>query len=182
MNIKVYKNSDLIKKICIAAVCLALAMVLPFATGAIPEIGGMLCPMHIPALLSGALLGPFFGSFVAFISPIIRGLIFGSPILFPRGIAMAFELFAYAFTFGALSKIFPKKIGFTYVSLFVSMLVGRIFGGIIKILLLTFGALSEYSWALFFTGYFVETIPGVVLQFLIIPPLLHALKRAKIAE
>ena len=35
------------KKLVLAAMFLALALVLPFLTGQIPEIGSMLCPMHI---------------------------------------------------------------------------------------------------------------------------------------
>ena len=40
-------------KTVLAALFLALALVLPFLTGQIPEVGAMLCPMHIPALLCG---------------------------------------------------------------------------------------------------------------------------------
>ena len=35
----------------LSALFLALALVLPFLTGQIPEVGSMLCPMHIPVLL-----------------------------------------------------------------------------------------------------------------------------------
>ena len=39
----------------LAAMFLALALVLPFLTGQIPQIGGMLLPMHLPTLLRPAL-------------------------------------------------------------------------------------------------------------------------------
>ena len=39
----------------LAAMFLALALVLPFLTGQIPQIGGMLLPMHLPADADGAL-------------------------------------------------------------------------------------------------------------------------------
>ena len=180
MKTKDYKNSDLIKKITFAAVCLALSFVLPFATGAIPEIGGMLCPMHIPAFFAGALLGPWLGGIVAFVSPLLRGLIFGAPILFPRGVSMAFELLAYAVCFGLLLKLLPRKLPYVYLSLTGAMLVGRAIGGITKLVLLTSGSIQSYGWTLFFTGYFIETIPGVAVQFVLIPAVLYALDRAKI--
>ena len=41
------KKTD-VKNLVQAALFLALALVLPFLTGQIPEIGAMLCPMHIP--------------------------------------------------------------------------------------------------------------------------------------
>ena len=37
-------------KLTYSALYLAIALVLPFLTGQIPQIGSMLCPMHIPAL------------------------------------------------------------------------------------------------------------------------------------
>ena len=41
-----------------SAMSLALCLVLPFFTGQIPQIGAMLCPMHLPVLLAGFLCGP----------------------------------------------------------------------------------------------------------------------------
>ena len=46
-----------VKKLILAALFLAMALVLPFLTGQIPEVGSMLCPMHIPALLCGFFCG-----------------------------------------------------------------------------------------------------------------------------
>ena len=47
------RTASPVRKLTYSALFLALAMVLPFLTGQIPEIGSMLCPMHIPALLCG---------------------------------------------------------------------------------------------------------------------------------
>ena len=41
----------------LAAMFLALALVLPFLTGQIPQIGGMLLPMHLPVFLCGLICG-----------------------------------------------------------------------------------------------------------------------------
>ena len=49
------RHSRQIHTLVLAALFLALGMVLPFFTGQIPQIGGMLLPMHIPALLCGLL-------------------------------------------------------------------------------------------------------------------------------
>ena len=46
-------SSEEIRKITYSALYLAIALVLPFLTGQIPEIGSMLCPMHIPVLQIG---------------------------------------------------------------------------------------------------------------------------------
>ena len=50
-----------LRRLVFAAVCLALAYVLPFLTGQIPEIGSRLCPLHIPVLLCGFICGPWYG-------------------------------------------------------------------------------------------------------------------------
>ena len=41
----------------LAAMFLALALVLPFLTGQIPQLGGMLLPMHLPVFLCGLICG-----------------------------------------------------------------------------------------------------------------------------
>ena len=46
-----------IRRLTYSAICLALCLVLPFLTGQIPQIGKMLCPMHIPVLLCGFICG-----------------------------------------------------------------------------------------------------------------------------
>lgn len=53
---KMKKRND-IKKLTLSAMFLALAFVMPFLTGQIPQIGSMLCPMHIPVLLCGFFCG-----------------------------------------------------------------------------------------------------------------------------
>ena len=44
----IMKKQSTIKIMIYAAMFLALAYVIPFLTGQIPQIGSMLCPMHIP--------------------------------------------------------------------------------------------------------------------------------------
>ena len=42
-----------ILRLVISALLLALGFVLPFLTGQIPEVGSMLLPLHLPALIGG---------------------------------------------------------------------------------------------------------------------------------
>ena len=93
MNAAKTRSSLFIRKLTYSALCLALAIVLPFLTGQIPQIGSMLCPMHIPALLCGFLCGWQYGAVVGFVSPLLRMLMFGMPPVYVA-IAMAFELAA----------------------------------------------------------------------------------------
>ena len=90
------------KKITLSAMFLALGIILPFITMNIPTLGNMLLPMHIPVLLSGFILGPMYGMFIGFITPLLRCLMFGAPIFYPNAIVMSFELLTY----GLISGIF----------------------------------------------------------------------------
>ena len=56
-----------IRNLVYSAACLALCLVLPFLTGQIPQVGSMLCPMHIPVLLAGFLCGPWWAMAVGLV-------------------------------------------------------------------------------------------------------------------
>ena len=90
------------RNLVLAALFLALAFVLPMLTGHIPQVGNMLCPMHLPVLLCGFVLGGPWGLAIGFIAPLLRSVLFGMPPLFPTAISMAFELGTY----GLVSVLF----------------------------------------------------------------------------
>ena len=69
-----------IKRLVLSALMLALAYVLPFFTGNIPQIGSMLLPMHLPVLLCGFLCGGPWGALVGFIAPLMRSGAFTNAI------------------------------------------------------------------------------------------------------
>ena len=97
-------KSNTLKKNVLSALFLALGLVLPFFTGQIPQIGKMLLPMHIPAMLCGFICGPVYGLIVGALMPLCRSAWFHMPQLYPTAIAMAFELGAYGFIAGAVFK------------------------------------------------------------------------------
>ena len=122
------RSSVQIRKLTYSALYLAIALVLPFLTGQIPEIGSMLCPMHIPALLCGFVCGWPWGLAVGFVSPLLRSLLFGMPTAYTAA-AMAFELAAYGAVSGILYRIFPRRNWSVYVTLIAAMIVGRLVWG-----------------------------------------------------
>ena len=166
-------------KLILAALFLAMAYVLPFMTGQIPEIGSMLCPLHIPVLLSGFILGWPWGMAVGFIAPLFRSLTLGMPPLFPKAVSMAFELSAYGAMSGLMHRVFPKKKGFIYLSLLISMLVGRFVWGI-AMLICTGVNGTGFAFSAFIAGAFTNALPGIALQILVIPPLVMMLDNPKI--
>ena len=170
------KNTSLLKMI-YAAICLALCMLLPFLTGQIPQIGSMLSPMHIPVFLCGFLCGPIWGLGVGMLAPLLRFALFGMPLLFPTGIAMALELAAYGVLSGLLDHALPKKAWALYLTLFLSMVGGRIVWGAAQFVLLGFTG-TPFPFSAFLAGAVTNAVPGIILHFLLIPVLVLALRRA----
>ena len=166
-----------VQKLTYAALFLALAMVLPFLTGQIPEIGSMLCPMHIPALLCGFLCGWQWGMAVGFIAPLLRSVLFGMPAMFPGAVAMAFELAVYGAVSGLLFRLLPRTKRSIYAALIAAMIAGRIVWGIVRLILAGLSGKS-FTWALFLAGAFTNAIPGIILQIVLIPVLIIVMDRA----
>ncbi len=168
-----------VKKLVTSALCLALCLVLPFLTGQIPDIGSALLPMHIPVLLCGFVCGWGWGLAVGFVAPLLRSAIFHMPPMYPTAVSMAFELAVYGLMCGLLYKLLPKKVPYIYVTLIVSMLAGRaVWGAVRTVLTLAFNV--KFSWAIFMSGAFVDAVPGIILQIVLIPLLVIGLKRARL--
>jgi riboflavin transporter FmnP len=169
-----------LKKLTVAAMMLALALLLPFLTGQLPAVGKMLSPMHIPVLLCGLLCGPIFGFAVGIVAAPLRFVLFGMPQM-PNVLYMTAELASYGLLSGIFHYIFPKKNLFLYVSLILSMIGGRIAYAIIFIGINLSTAKSLESLILPIVSTTVLMAwPGMILQILIIPTLLIVLKKAKI--
>lgn len=172
------KNNSLLKMI-LSALFLALAYVMPFLTGQIPEIGAMLCPLHIPVLLCGFICGWPYGLAVGFTAPLLRSFTLAMPPLFPTAVCMAFELAAYGFVAGLLHKKLPGKKPFIYVSLLSAMLVGRLVWGAAMLVCMGING-GSFTLAAFFAGAFVNAIPGIIVQLVLIPVLVMVLDNSKV--
>lgn len=169
------------KKLTLAAFFMALGLVLPFFTGQIPEIGNMLLPMHIPVMLCGFLCGWDYGLTVGFIVPIFRSVLFGRPYMMPTAVAMAFELAAYGAVAGALyQKLKRTKYG-SFISLIGAMVAGRATWGVVSIALFKMVG-SVFTWEVFAAGAFLEAIPGIIVQLIIIPTIVSRLREMNVTE
>ena len=171
------KQSPLVKMI-LAALFLALAFVLPFLTGQIPQIGAQLCPMHIPVLLCGFVCGWPWGLAVGVMAPLLRSLFLSMPPLFPTAVCMAFELAAYGAAAGILRKILPRGRPFLYISLLLSMLTGRLVWGLAMFVCMGAGG-DAFTLSAFFAGAVTNALPGIVIQIALIPLLVPILDKIK---
>ncbi len=169
------------KKLTLSALFIALGILLPFVTGQIPSFGNLLLPMHIPALLCGFVCGNPYGLLVGGIIPILRSLLLGRPAMMPTALAMAVELATYGAVSGLLYARFKNKKAGIYLSLIPAMLAGRITWGITSLILYRIMG-NPFTWKYFVAESFINATPGILVQIILIPAIMYAVKRAKLLE
>ena len=174
-------HQNQIRRLTLTAMFIALGYLLPFLTGQIPQFGAMLSPMHIPALLCGFVCGWQYGLVAGAIMPLLRSATLGMPPMFPTAVAMAFELAAYGCAAGLLYRALPKHIAFVYVTLVLSMLIGRAVWGLASAVLMM-GTENVFTTQAFLAGAFINAWPGIILHILVIPPVVLGLRRAKLMD
>ena len=165
-----------IHRLTYAAMFLALGILLPMAFHSIPNSGRIFLPMHIPALLAGFLLGPFYGLFVGAMSPLLSTFLTGMPALGSMP-GMVLEVGSYGLLSGFFYRLMKTRNETfdIFLTLFLSLLIGKGLKGMYDCFLyLSEG--NSYSWAIFSATYFIEAWPGLILQVILIPSLLSILR------
>lgn len=170
------KNKKL-QNLVLSAMFLGLGLVLPFFTGQIQQIGNMLLPMHLPVILCGFICGWKYGLVVGAVTPILRSAVFSMPVMYPSAIAMAFELAAYGFLVGFLFRNARWQcLKSLYRCLIISMLGGRVVWGIVMTVILGLGE-NGFTLTAFLTGAFLNAIPGIIVQLILVPAIMLALNK-----
>lgn len=159
-------------KTVITVITVALAVILPqilhLAAG--KALGEIWLPMHLPVILAGFIAGPVVGAVAGTLSPVVSFLISGMPsaVLLPF---MAIELFGYGFSAGLISK--------TKIPTVLQVLSVQVIGRLIRaaaILIAVFGFNYSLNPMMILTS--IKTgICGIVLQLVVIPLALYAIKR-----
>jgi hypothetical protein len=162
-------NMSKIQTLVLASLFLALGLVLPSLTGSIKEIGDSLLPMHLVVMLCGAICGWRYGLLVGAVLPFLRSLLFSMPPLYPNAVWMATELATYGLVIGILYTCIKSNSKWKiFVSLISSMLAGRVVWGISKAILLGVAG-KPFGIEAFIIGGFVDAIPGIILQLILVP-------------
>lgn len=166
-----------ITNIALSAMFLSIGFVLPIFTSQIKEIGDTLLPMHIPVMLCGLICGWKYGFIVGLILPFIRSVVFSMPPIYPNAVWMATELAVYGLVIGLLYFIINRKntIG-VYISLVSAMLIGRLAWGIAKTILLGVSG-KAFTFSMFMIGGFVDAVPGIIIQLVLIPLIMAVLNK-----
>lgn len=162
----------------ITAMCMALCVVLPIAFHAIPDAGSIFSPMHIPVLLCGLICGPVYGTVCGIAGPLLSSALFQMPPMayLPP---MMVECAVYGLCTGILMRFVRtgRLYGDLYISLISAMLLGRAVAGAARALIFAPGV---YSFAMWATGYFVTSLPGIAIHLIFVPTLVVALQRARL--
>ncbi len=161
----------------VSALCLALCYVLPNFTGSIPQIGSMLLPMHIPVLLCGFLCGPLWGIAVGAAAPIMRSALVGMPVMYPMAVSMAFELATYGALCGLLHRYLSKDLKGIYTTLILAMIGGRMVYGLFQMAIILPSG-GSYTLAAFLASTLTGSIPGILLQLMIVPVLVRSIEKS----
>lgn len=162
------------EKIVLSGLFIAIGVIIPplfHAAG----LGIAISPMHFPVLIAGIIVGWKYGLAIGILTPLLSAAIMpqGMP-LFPVATVMAVELGVYGLVIGLsyqYLKLFENKLINVYLALIIAMISGRIVGGALQALIVGLQG-GSYGFKVFLTSYFVLTLPGTILQILIIPPII----------
>ena len=169
---------SVVKRSILTAVCIALCVVLPQAFHAIPNAGQVYLPMHIPVLLCGLICGAPYGLLCGLAGPALSSLFTGMPpaAMLP---SMLVECAAYGLIAGLMMQLVRTKKLYPdlYISLLAAMIAGRIVSGVAKALIFSAGSYSMAAWV---TGSFVTSLPGIVIQLVLLPTIVFALMKARL--
>lgn len=166
------------RKLVLTSLFVALAIIIPQTLHLIggPGLGAMLLPMHIPIFIGAMLLGPVSGIIIAVIA-IIVGVFLGMPPLLIASY-MIFELSVYALVSGYLYKTKGYNV-------FVSFIIAKVLGMLIALIVVYFMLNVLQVSSPMLTGsitMFLVGIPGIIIQIIIIPSILHLIKRSGLAN
>ena len=166
------KNTQL-QQLVRAALLIAIGVILPFAFHSIQNAGAIFLPMHIPILVGGFILNPYYALCVGVVTPILSSIFTGMPPI-PSLYVMILELASY----GLFISLFYNKVKIgLYPSLIGGMLLGRVMNIIGNYLILHILISRPFNITTVAVGLFIQGIPGILIQIILIPLIIHALKR-----
>lgn len=164
---KTYNRGDILntKKLTRSGLLIALGIIIPYFFHIFGISGKIFLPMHFSPLLGGFLVGPFYGAVIGAVLPVLNSMISGIPQM-PIMIFMVIELAVFGLVAGFLYKHFN-----IFLSLIISMLVGRIVYFILFALFIEFTNPFVYIF-----GGIASSFPGVIGQLLLIPAIVTILE------
>ena len=180
------KTEIQIKRMVLAAMFLALGYILPNLFLNVQFVLQRCSPMHLPVLLCGFICGWPYGLAVGLLCPLLRSLTFNLPPLgTPNAFAMYAELAVYGFASGLIFSLLNKSgkiknmTAKIYISLVSAMLLGRaVYGAVMYFQLMA--SPEPYTFKMFLAAAFVNAVPAIIIQLILIPVVLLTLYRVRL--
>lgn len=171
-------RKNYVKKIVIAGLLLAIAVIIPYIFHMSGIGGKVFLPMHIPILLGGFLLPPHLAFLLGVLAPLLNSLVSGMPAMFPMAIIMMVELGFY----GLITSVLYRKLKVpSILTLLISMFVGRIMAGVMVFLLAIFFsgniAPAFLDPVAFIVAGVATGLPGIIIQLILIPTLVYSIMK-----
>lgn len=172
------------RKTALGGLFIALSIILPqiiHLFGA-ADLGKILLPMHIPVLLSGYVLGPFFGLAVGAVSPILSCFITNMPSL-GRLVFMVFELAGYGFMSGLLYRTLNfRRFRFgAALSLAGAMIFGRLMYALTLFVAADLLHISKIGPIAVLEAAATGII-GIIIQIIFIPAMVYLLQKIRVID
>lgn len=165
-----------VKKLVFTAACCALCLVLPVAFHSVPNAGSVFLPLHIPVLLCGLICGWPYGLVCGLLGPAISSFTGMPPIVVLP--SMMVECGAYGAVAGLMMRYIRtgSAAGDLYLSMGISMILGRVIAGLAKAWIFTPGT-APFAWV---TTSLITGIPGILIQLIVMPAIVYALTKARL--
>ena len=167
-------------RLAVSGLLLAAGVLLPqvFHLLGGPATGATFLPMHLPVLLGGLLLGPGPGAALGLLCPALSFAVTGMPA--PARLPfMVVELAVYGLAAGVLDRVLRRRLSrpllASLVALLGAQLAGRAaYAAALWLAAWLFGQAGGPALAVTAT---VAGLPGLVVQWVCLPPLCAALDR-----
>lgn len=169
-----------LKKSMTVCLCAALCAALPQALRVIPGTDGIYGLLHMPVLLCAFACGIGGGVACAFMGLTVSFLVTGLPsaVMLP---VLLLECIAGTLLAAFMKRMLPFTNTERDISLCfaVSILLGRLAGGGLSALLFMAAGLPAAFWT---GGYFLVSVPGMLIEMVLLPIVAYALANAGLIE
>ena len=167
-------QQDRIKSIAYGALFLGLGIGLPYAFH-IVGLGKAFLPMYIPVILGALFLGPYYGFVLGITTPLLSSLLSGMPPFMPPVAPM---MMAELSVMGALAGYLSRHLKINvYLNLTAIIITGRIMFVAMIYLLSSYFLKAQQGVLLFVLGSTIASLPGIILQFVVIPPIFLVMEK-----
>ena len=169
-----------LKKSMIVCLCAALCVALPQTLRVIPGTDGIYGLIHMPVLLCAFACGAGGGVACAFLGLTVSFLVTGLPgaVMLP---VLLVECIVGSLLAAFMERLLPfeKAAGDISLCFAISILLGRLTGSLVSALLFMAAGLPAAFWT---GGYFLVSVPGMLIEMVLLPIVAYALVNAGLIE